>query len=39
MPGLLSSADVARLLSDPSADARADLASRLGDQVTAEALS
>lgn len=39
MPGLLSSADVARLLSDPSADARADLATRLGDQVTAEALS
>jgi uncharacterized protein (DUF2336 family) len=39
MPGLLSSADVARLLSDPSADARADLAERLGEQVTAEALS
>lgn len=39
MPGLLSTADVARLLSDPSADARADLAERLGTQVTAESLS
>lgn len=39
MPGLLSTADVARLLSDPSADARADLATRLGEQVTAETLS
>ena len=39
MPGLLSSADVARLLSDPSSDARADLAGRLGRQVSAESLS
>ncbi len=39
MPGLLSTADVARLLSDPSADARADLAERLGGQVTGETLS
>ncbi len=39
MSGLLSTADVARLLSDPSADARGDLAERIGEQVTAESLS
>jgi uncharacterized protein (DUF2336 family) len=39
MPGLLSNADVARLLSDPSAEARTDLARRLGGQVSEETLS
>jgi uncharacterized protein (DUF2336 family) len=39
MPGLLSTADVARLLTDPTAEVRVDLAERLGAQVTAEALS
>lgn len=39
MSGLLSNSDVARLLSDPSAEARTDLARRLGEQVTVETLT
>jgi uncharacterized protein (DUF2336 family) len=39
MTGLLSNADVARLMTDPSADARIDLAERLGRQMEAGALT
>lgn len=39
MSGLLSTDDVARLLATPSADLRADLAGRIGQQMTAETLA
>lgn len=39
MPGFLSTDDIARLLAAPSAEVRADLAGRLGRQMTADSLA
>ncbi len=39
MPGILSTADVARLLSDPSPEARAELAAKLGLELSGSALA